>query len=1130
MTTDIDLPADRSATRLLVGRDRELTGILGCLDRAQAGRGSLAMVVGAPGIGKSRFVDEVASVATQRGFRVLWGRCWDTAGAPPYWPWVQALRAYLRTTDADDLRAQLGTGAADVAQMLPELRELFPDLQPPPATDPESARFQLFDSISTFLLNASRPAGMVVVIDDLHSADLASILLLLFVSKQGRESPLLLVATYRDEELTPDHPLSGALPDLAREPSTVFFELLGLTEASTSAFVEELAGFEPRPAVVRALHKSTSGNPLFIRETIRLLLAEGRLTAGSGSDSLSSTVIPGRVHEVIARRLTHVTEASRELMMVAAVLGPEFSIDALRVVTDAAEDEVLDRLDETVEAWLMVAVPGAPGRFRFSHDLVRETLYADISPTTRARLHRRIALALEELYGPDADAHLGELAHHFFEAGSTIEEPRAVEYALRAGHQASRQLAYGEAARLFGMALSALQARPPVDQRVLGDVLLAFGEVQDKSGEPAESRATFRQAADTARSSGAADQLARAAIGYGGRFPWGRAGNDTHLVPLLRDALDMLGGQDERLRARLLSRLACALRSEPNREPNDALSQQAVDLARTLDDPATLAYALEGRFYAIWWPETTEQRLSIAQELRVVAEAAGDSERLSGSHVVTYCVLGDLGRIREASVEAEIAVRLAQELGEPAQRWLSTVLLSTPLLLEGRFSEAEKYIDENLAAGRFERDEVSSTRSQAFLLRREQDRLAEMVDVNLASIDAFPWYPVHRAERALLLIETGRRSEAQALLSALARDDFAVFHRDNEWLFGMAITSEVASRLGDVRAAAVLSEQLAPFRELHAAGWAEGSFGAVSRYLGLLAETLGQLDDAVGHLEHAEQFNDRMGARPWTARTRADLARVLRRRAQPDDAARAAALAAQARGEADEMGMVALLKQLAADAEAVTGPGAAKEPMPRDARAITEHTFRREGDHWLVEFDGSTVRVRDSKGMGYLARLLADPGREVHVLDLAGAPGATGGTAATTAAGGDDLATDGLGDAGVRLDPQAKAEYRRRVDELRSEIVEAEEWNDPERAARARDELAFVTQELAGAVGLGGRDRKAASASERARVSVTRAVRSAMVRLRVLDAPLGAHLDATIRTGTYCAYVPDPRAPVRWVV
>ena len=1119
MTADTDLPVDSSVTRPLVGRERELAQILACLDRAGDGRGSLALVLGPPGIGKSRLVDEVAAVSTYRGVQVLWGRCWETAGAPPYWPWVQALRAYLRSTSADELRGQLGTGAADVAQVLPELGDMFSDLPPPLTTDPESARFQLFDSISTFLLNASRAAGgLVLVIDDLHAADLASILLLAFVSKQVREGPLLVIGTYRDVELTPDHPLSGALADVARDPSTQFFEILGLTEESTGSLVESLTGFVPRPAAIKALHRSTSGNPLFIHETVKLLVAEGLLTPDSSTDSLSTTVVPVRVHEVIARRLTHISEGARDLLVQAAVIGREFSTDAIRVVVDAPEDEVLDGLDETVDAGLLTSVSGAPGRFRFSHDLIRETLYADVAPTTRARLHRRTALALEEYYGSDADAHLDELAHHFFEAGTAGElQARGLDYSARAGERASRELAYEAAARHFGMALALLEAQASTDRRAQANLLLALGEAQDRSGDRKEARRTFLRAADTARNIGAAEPLARAALGYGGRFAWERAGRDTHLVPLLQDALVMLGGHDDRLRVRLLARLAGAQRSEPNRELNDALSQQALDLARALGDPSALAYALEGRFFAIWWPETSDQRLLIAQELQAVASEAGDAERLAWSHCAMAGVLSELGRMNDARAEVDTFDRHARELRQPAWQWISVTIRVPQMILEGRFAEADARIARQLETGVAERDELSSTHGQLFLLRREQGRLDEIEDVNQSSIDTFPWYPVHRAERALLLAETGRRGEAQALLDELSRDRFAAFYRDNNWLLEMAVTSEVAALLGDVDAATVLYEELTPFAELHAAAWAEGGVGAVSRYLGLLAETLGDLDAAVRHLEHAERFNQRMGARTWVARTQVDLGRVLRRRDHGPDEDRARQLLDSARAEAEQLGMVALIASL--------GLMTQGSPAPLSAPIPVEHTFRREGEYWLIEFDRTSVRVRDTKGMQYLARLLADPGRELHVLDLAGAQVAGNGKAAER-----DLASDGLGDAGARLDPQAKAEYRRRLEELRADIAEAESWNDPERAARSREELEFLTQELTGAIGLGGRDRKAASASERARLSVTRAIRSAMDRLRELDPSLGAHLDATVRTGTYCAYTPDPRVPVHWVV
>jgi AAA ATPase domain len=1120
VTLKTALPADAAAIRALVGRDRERSQILGCLADARAGRGRLVLVAGEPGIGKSRLADAIAVDAAGQGTRVLWGRSWDAAGAPPYWPWVQILRSYLRITDPDDLRAQLSLGAADVAQMLPELRDALPGLEPPSATDPESARFQLFDSTTTLLRNAAQDQGLVLILDDLQSADPASILLLRFLASQLGDSSLLVVATYRDVELTPDHPLTAALPELSRLPSTVEIELQGLDEVATRSLVSGAAGFEPGDGLIRALHRSTNGNPLFIGETLRLLAAEGRLAAGMDTDALRLAVVPARVHEVIARRLAHLSAPSRELLQLAAVLGPEFSIESLRHVAGRTGDEVLDQIDEAIDAGLLSSVAGAPGRHRFGHDLIRETLYRELKPARRARLHRQTALALEALYGADADAHLAELAHQFFEAESAGEQERAIAYATRAGGQAAQLLAYEEAARLFSMALAAMEAHAPIDRHELGELLLALGEAQDRSGDRLEAGRTFLRAAETARRTGAAEQLARAALGYGGRFVWKRAGRDLHLVPLLQDALVMLGGHDNRLRARLLARLSCALRSEPSREHRDALSQQAVDLARSLQDPATLAYALEGRFWAIWWPENPEQRLSIALELRQAAEAAGDTERLAGSHQAAWAVLLELGRMTEARIESDLLERRMEELRQPAQRWLLSLARALQLLLEGHFEEADVLITHALENALLERDEVSATRSQLFLLRRDQDRLSEVEEGTRSAVEAFPWFPVHRAELALLLLETGRRREAQILFDALARDRFSVFHRDNQWLTEVAIASEVCAKLGDGEAGQVLYEELAPFAGFHAVGHGEGSVGAVDRYLGLLAELLGRTDDAIRHLEDAERLNEQMGARPWTLRTQADLGRVLLGRNLPPDRAQAADLLRSARAGAAQIGMVALLAQMGSE------DGDNRE-LPLTPTPIVEHTFRREGDYWLVEFDGGIIRVRDAKGMAYLARLLANPGREVHVLDLAGQSGVS---AVGARHNEDGLRSEGLGDAGAVLDPQAKAEYRLRIDELREEIAEAESWNDPERATQARGELEFLAREISGAVGIGGRDRKAAAASERARLSVTRAIRSSVNNVRSVQPQLGAHLDATIRTGTYCVYAPDPRVPVHWVV
>jgi tetratricopeptide (TPR) repeat protein len=294
----------------------------------------------------------------------------------------------------------------------------------------------------------------------------------------------------------------------------------------------------------------------------------------------------------------------------------------------------------------------------------------------------------------------------------------------------------------------------------------------------------------------------------------------------------------------------------------------------------------------------------------------------------------------------------------------------------------------------------------------------------------------------------------------------------------------------------------------------------VDRYLGLLAATMGRLDDAERHLRDAIRINQQMGARPWTAHSENDLARLLLLRNGVGDRDRANELQETALATARRLGMTALEARIGEQV-----PGRPVSELPKPSPGGVDGVFRREGEYWIVAFGGRTVRIRDTKGMRHLARLLSEPGRELHALDLARLE--TGPAAHITPAHA-DLESDALGDAGAKLDPEAKDAYRRRLNDLREEEAEAERFEDRERATRARAEIEFLTDELAGAVGLGGRDRKAASAAERARLSVTRAIRAALSRIGAENPALGKHFHATVRTGTYCSYNPDPRVPMSW--
>jgi tetratricopeptide (TPR) repeat protein len=1115
-----------------VGRDRELSELDHALRGAVDGRGSIVLIGGEPGIGKTRLADQLLSRARDEGLRVLIGRCWDGAGAPAYWPWVQALRMLLRGLEDETLRQLLGTGATDVAPILPELRDRLPELPESRGIDSESARFQLFDSVATFLRRAADAAPMVIMIDDLHAADTPSILFLRFLGTQLGDAAILVVCTYRDVELSPDSPLTPAVDEIARQPTTRLLTLPGLAETMVSRFIEAATGAVPGPRLVSALARETGGNPLFLGEAVRLLAAEGRLDDAAAGQGLHLP-IPRGIRDVITRRMRHMNDVTVEDLVHAAALGPEFSVDVLRRVVDSPGEELLDRLGDATRAGLIGSLPGGLGRFRFSHDLIREALYDGLSPGRRARLHRRIGDTLESLYGGTPDSHLAELAHHFFEAsrggdaggnksgdGTHTAAELAISYAGEAGDQALRSLAYEEASRLYRMALAVLEQFPSDEFSPRLELLLRLGDAEARGGDLPTSRETFLVAADLARRAGDAEALARAAIGYGGRFFWARVGNDPHLIPLVQDALVMLGGTNDRLRVRLLTRLACAWRSDRERqEQRRALSQQAVDMARRLDDPATLGYALVGLFWAAWLPDNSDERLAVANETLAVAEAAADVERTIDAHVMLYLVFTELCRMTEARARIEMVVTLAHELRQPAQLWLNSANRATLALLEGNYAVAEENMAKETEPGHPTtpiQDDVSAARMHRFLLRREQGRGAEEEANARASAAEFPWYPVHRGALACLLADAGRMAEAQSVFDELATDDFKALYPDCEWLLGVALVSDACAMLGDGVAAAVLYSQLAPFSGAHAIGHTEGSVGSVDRYLGLLAATMGRTDDAVRHLTHGIAANERLGAWPWVAHTQHDLAGVLRRRAGSGDRERADTLDGMALATARRLGMSALERAIGEVGES----RAAQAP-----KAESSGTFRREGEYWTIRFEGAPFRIRDMKGMRHLARLLADPGRELHALDLAGAERPDG---VKTSPEIGEFTSDPFADGGPIIDPEARKAYRSRLAELREELDEATAWNDPERAVRASSEMDALTQELAGAVGLGGRERVTSSASERARLSVTRAIRAALSHIGEQSAALGAHLEATIRTGTFCSYAPDPRAPIHW--
>ena len=902
VATGEELEATDGSRAVFVGREAELVELHRGLDEAIAGRGALLLLVGEPGIGKTRLAEELVRRARSRGACVLVGRCWEAGGAPAFWPWVQSLRSYVEQSEPDALRAQLAAGAADVAQIVPELRELFPDL-PEPSLEAEGARFRLFDATARFLKSAAAVRPLVLVLDDLHAADEPSLLLLRFIAGEVGGSRMLIVGTYRDVDPTVRDPLASTLAELAREQVTRRIALGGLTEADVARFVELDAGAIPVPGLIAALHAETEGNPLFLGEVVRLLAAEGRL-AEVDARTLWTLGIPQGVREVIGRRLGRLSAECIRVLTLASVLGRDFGLDVLSTLSELSGDELLDVLDEAVAARVVSAVPEAHGRLRFAHALIRETLYDGLTTPRRVQLHRRAGEALEAVYGSDPEPHLAELAYHFFEAAPGGDVEKALGYAQRAGESAVKLLAYEEAARLYELALQALDLTQPIDPETRCELLLSLGDALARGGNTPEAKAAFLAAADVARSAELPEHLARAALGYGGRFVWLRAGSDEQLVPLLEEALQALGETESTLRVRLLARLAGALRDQPSLEPRASLSRQAVEIARRLGDKDTLAYALSGLFTATWGPDI-EELAEIAEEVTRLAEETGDPEAALQACWLRHIAWLTLSETERVATIADEYRALAQELKQPSHQWYVAVMRSVWALFRGEFGEAEQLVDEAQRFGRRAQtwDAGCSYRLALFALRREQGRLDEIEDMIKASVGEYAGYRVFRCLVVLLECELGREAEARHGLEELAAEDFAALPRDGEWLFCLCVLAEVAARLHDRERAAILYQQLGPYARLNPLASGEIAAGSVARYLGMLASTTGRWNDAARHFDDALEMNERMGARPWLAHTQEDYARMLLARNAPGDNERSRKLLELAFATYDELGM-----------------------------------------------------------------------------------------------------------------------------------------------------------------------------------------------------------------------------------
>ena len=1094
---------ESAQSRPLFGRDRELEELSAGLARARAGRGSLFLVTGMPGIGKTRLAEALGERAGAEGMLVVWGRCWENPGAPAYYPWAQALRALIERRDDAALQDELGRSADWIAQIIPELRHRLSGIEQIAPLRSEQARFALFDAVSSFLRSVTATDPLVVVLDDLHAGDAESLALLNFVVHSLSEAPVVVVGAYQEIAARARPELAKPLGQLARSGTQI--ALVGVAEEHVGSIVEGQLGTVPPPEFVRAVYATTEGNPFFAREVTRLLGSKGQLAIPPEGEASARFPLPDTVRETIRRRFEPLSPEAIETLKVAAVIGREFRLGTLERV--GGDPEVLIRqLDEAEAAALVTSTSGGIGRFCFTHALIGETLYAELGTAERVQLHGEVGEALHAVYGDDSE-HLAELAHHFLEAAPGGNAARALDYAARAGREAMRVLAYERAAGLFRLALD-VEQQLPFDAARHAELTLALGSALTRAGDPS-ARDVLLRAATAARSVERPNLFAEAALGIHA-FNLTPGVPDDAAISLLEEALERVGPDDSAPRARLLARLAMAMYYRfGTAERRNALVTEAVAMARRLGDPATLAYVLANGQVATWGPDTTERDLEWVDELLVLTEEAGNVELALQTRTRQIDYLLELDDLVGADIAIEALERIAADCPDPRGHAYVPLQRARRAALAGDHAEAERCNAEAAAVGDALEDRVVRflAVAQLSMLRWNQGRIGEVEDLVRRFADAMPAVVGWRAALTRIHCALGREAEARRELERLDQDGLAELPRYNGWLNMMALLAEVCVHLDDAARATAIYRLLLPFERRNVVT-AQCCFdGPVSRFLGILASTSREWEAAERHFESALRACERLDAKPFGALARIDEAEMLVARNHAGDAARAQTLLTEAAEIASSLGMEGIVER----AERIrlrlgdVAPGAgAGDVTARAAAPATAAEMRREGEMWAFSFDRSSIRIRDARGVRYLAALLSRPGEEIHCLELAGSSPVP--------------------------DAKSEAEYRQRRDDLREELDEAESFNDPERAARAREALESLVSEMTSALGGDALERKAGSDVERARVAVTKAIRSTMRRIDEIDSNLGGELTTTIRTGTFCCYEPDRRRPVVWHV
>lgn len=900
---------DRHPRDELVGRDAVLARLDDAVERAAAGRRSTVLVAGTAGIGKTSLLHAVATPSPDR--IVGWGTCVEGDAAPGYWPWRQALNGLVQAA---------GTAAVEVAGAnAPLLAAVASALGPAePGEDSPRARLLLLDAAARWLQRMAAEQTVVLVLDDPQWADESSLALLDHLSA-GPDARICLLGAYRDDELSP--PVADRLAPVAARSDRI--QLPNLDHAATLMLVERAGRHDLPPGTADAIYQRAHGHPLFTRE---LALA--------ASDYDRAAQVPLAVRGAIDGRLRRLATDTRQLLRAAALAGNDLLPDVLASATGLAVVDVERAAREAGDAGVVVALP--EGRWRFAHDLFRETLVADLDPAERVALHAALGRALEQRRARGAEVAPAELARHFTGAVTVVGAELAARSVLAAAEADRVALAFGEAAgHLRRLRAAMVTSAVALDDRTFADVLVAEAEMVAKAGRPIDARGLLRTAGEAAARAADPSRTANVALavaGLGARFAARR--DDT--IRELEGALAAITGRDDELEAQVRAMLARELQhsvseDRPRAEP---LSEQALELGRRAGDPHTLLVALLARHDVLWTPGRAEERAEIAREMIAVAQRVGDDERWADAQLLLANGLLEQGSAAFQSA-LEACLSFLERQDQPRHRYTARTRRACVALLHGDLGRAAELIDETAALGEriFEPDTGNVCMSQRLELIRACGNADELRAFAAEAVAHWTGAPVHAAAvNAGFLARAGDLDAAAQHVAAVV--DLGTWRADRSYLWSVFVRelAVAAIALDNTELCAQLFADLRPL-----AGTC-GVNGAVIAFAGSHAHVAGNLARALG---------------------------------EPNEAHR---LLQQACGIYRRLG-AALLTDARRDLDACGGDG------PPGAAAV----MARHDRVWRIAFAGQEAAVPHSKGLADLAVLVSRPGVDVHVLELTGA-------------------------------------------------------------------------------------------------------------------------------------------------